>query len=109
MAEPMASFRREDADHATCLVVEGEVDLANVDEFDEQLARLVDDAHSPAILDLRGLTFFGSTALGVVIVAHERAEAHGVQLLIRPSPMVLRVVHITGLDSQLHLGVTRPR
>ena len=104
MAEPMARFVRCDADNAACLVVEGEVDLANVDDFKRRLTRLVDDAHSPAILDLRRLSFFGSTALNAVIVAHQHAETQGVQLCIRPSPMVLRVIHIAGLDNTLHLG-----
>ena len=95
---------REDDDEATRLVVAGDVDLANVDEFNQHLARLVDDAHSPAVLDLRQLTFFGSTALNSVLVAHQRAVAENVQLVIRPSPMVLRVIHICGLDIMLHLG-----
>jgi anti-anti-sigma factor len=104
MAKPLVHYIREDDDAVTRLVVVGDVDLANVDEFNEHLARLVDDAHSPAVLDLRRLTFFGSTALNSVLVAHRRAEAEGVQLVIRPSPMVLRVIHICGLDSMLHLG-----
>src|SRR5436189_31792 len=104
MTAPTARFMRYDADNAPCLVVEGDVDLANVDEFNGHLTCLVDEAHSPAILDLRSLSFFGSTALSAVIVAHQRAEARGVDLVIRPSPVVVRVIRITGLDSTLHLG-----
>ena len=104
MTEQVAQYTRADCDKAPCLVVAGDVDLANVDEFTAHLTRLVDDAHSPAILDLRAMTFFGSTALDAVIGAHQRAKARGVQLRIRPSPMVLRVIHITGLDNTFNLG-----
>ena len=75
MAEAFAHDTRADDNAATRLIVAGDVDLANVDEFTEQLTRLVDDAQSPAVLDLRQMTFFGSTALDAVIVAHQRAEA----------------------------------
>jgi|SRR6476469_4812275 len=103
MPGEMARFVREDSDAATCLVVTGEVDLANIDEFNEQLTRLVDDAHSPAILDLRQLAFFDSTALNAVVRAHRRAEAQGVRLFVWPSPMARRVINITGLESWLNL------
>ena len=102
MAESAARYTREDSD-AACLVVAGDVDLANVDELTEHLACLVDDARSPAVLDLREMTFFGSTALTAVLVAHERAEAQGVQLYIRPSRMALRVIAVTGLDGVLNI------
>ena len=100
MTEVAARYTREDKDVA-CLVVEGDVDIANVDEFKEHLAQLVDDAESPAVLDLRRLTFFGSTALSAVLDAHERAGTRSVQLLIRPSPIALRVIRATGLDHVL--------
>jgi len=104
MAETTARYERADGDNTTYLVVEGEIDLANVCEFNRHLARLVGEARSPAVLDLRGLTFFGSTALNAVIAAHTCAETRGVQLRIRPSPLVLRVIHVAGLDSTLHIG-----
>ena len=78
MAEPMARYGREDTGAAPRLVVVGEVDLANVDEFSDHLACLVDDANSPAVLDVRGLTFFGSNALNAVLVAHKRPPRHKV-------------------------------
>ena len=102
MAESAARYTRED-DNVACLLVEGDVDIANVDEFIEHLAQLVDDAQSPAVLDLRRLTFFGSTALSAVLDAHERAETRGVQFLVRPSPIALRVIRATGLDDVLNL------
>jgi anti-anti-sigma factor len=88
--------------------VEGEVDLSNIDEFTEQLERLVDDAHSPVVVDLRALSFFDSTALNAVVGAHRRADAQGVQLWVWPSPTALRVIHITGLDTWLNLGGDPP-
>jgi anti-anti-sigma factor len=105
MADREARFVRCDTDNVPCLVVDGDVDLVNVDTFNRYLTHLVADAHSTAVLDLRSLTFFGSTALNAVIAAHQCAEAHRVHLLVRPSPMVLRVVHAAGLDSWLNLGV----
>jgi len=41
-----------------------------------------------------------------MICANRCAESRGVQLLVRPSPIVFRVIHITGVDSSLNLGET---
>ena len=76
----------------------------HVDEFSTHLAQLVGDAQSPAVLDLRRLKFFGSTALNAVLEAHERAETRGVQLLIRPSPIALRVIRAARLNDVLKIG-----
>jgi anti-anti-sigma factor len=51
------------------------------------------------VLDLSQLTFIDSSGLGALHAAKQRAIKNGVTLVVsRPSPMVHRVLEITGLD-----------
>lgn len=54
------------------------------------------------ILDLNGVTFLDSSALGVLVAARKSADQHGTQFgLARPGPMVTMVLQITGLYDEL--------
>jgi len=97
MDEGIASFRRQDRPEAVCLVVEGEVDLADIAEFHQAAAALIADARSPAVLDLTGVTFFNSSGIGCLATAEKAAESQGVHLVVEASPAVRRVLDIVGL------------
>jgi anti-anti-sigma factor len=85
------------------LCVAGEIDIANIDEFDAALCALLAEASS-AVLDLTEVTHFGSTAIGALICAHTLAGERAVRMVIRPSPIVRRVLEITSLDRTFALA-----
>src|SRR3954469_20688283 len=103
MNEQIVSFRRADRPEAVCLVMDGEIDLAGKNVFDDAIATLVDDANSPAVVDLTRVTFFNSTGIRVLITAQEAAADRDVQLVIEPSPAVRHVLEITGLTQTFEL------
>lgn len=80
--------------------VTGEVDAHSVTVVDAALADV--DPTNEVCLDLSGVTFIDSSGLRALVAAHKRAEAAGGGLVIvDPSPPVLRLLGLTGLDQVL--------
>jgi anti-anti-sigma factor len=86
------------------LVVTGEIDLDVADSFRNALHSAIDAAHSPAYVDLSGVTFFNSTGIGVLVESQQLADERGVQLVVDPSPAVTRVLELTGLLDEFTFG-----
>ena len=86
------------------LVVVGEVDLAVRDELRAGIRQLLADAHSPAYIDLSGVTFFDSTGVHALIDAREAAREHGVELIIEPSERVTMTLNVIGLADHFAWG-----
>jgi anti-sigma B factor antagonist len=77
------------------LVAEGELDVATLDRLREHL----DDHHVRAI-DLAGVTFIDSSALAVLVAAHQARGSDGL-VLRQPSDAVRRLLEVSGLDQYL--------
>jgi anti-sigma B factor antagonist len=89
---------------AGCVVVRpaGEIDLSNTDALRGHLSSLVERGH--VVLDLSGVSFLDSTALGVLITVRRRAADRGTSIhLAGAYGTALRVLQITGLDAHLDL------
>jgi anti-sigma B factor antagonist len=88
---------------AGCVVVRpaGEIDLSNTDALRGHLSSLVERGH--VVLDLSGVSFLDSTALGVLITVRRRAADRGTSIhLAGAYGTALRVLQITGLDAHLN-------
>jgi len=94
--EQLMTVRRDRACRPV-LVVTGEIDLAVVPAFRSALHQLIADAHSPAYVDLTGVTFFDSSGIKTLLDAQARADEAHVRLVISPSRPVLRTLEILGL------------
>lgn len=103
----LATLVREADARETRLMVAGEIDLNNVDEFDAALRTLLDET-PVAVLDLTEVTHFGSTALGALIGANNLAGERDVRMVVRPSHIVRRVLEVTMLDQTFELSDSRP-
>ena len=78
------------------LALVGELDQAGVPELEARLASCDGDV----VLDCSGLTFVDASGLGLFLRARVACEARGVTFtLAEPSPRVLRLLSITGLDA----------
>jgi len=96
----MKSFRLTER-HARpgCLeiLVEGEVDLVVVDKLDEALER-ADSQCKEVMIGLQGCEFIDSTAIAVIVRAHNRMAAEGRRVAVYgSSSQVQRILSITGL------------
>ncbi len=80
------------------VVVRGEIDVATAPTLREHLYAAVDRSSGPVIVDLLGVTFIDSTALGVLIGTRERAEQRGTGLrLVVEEARIIKIFEITGL------------
>ena len=100
----LADFTLEVHESEPVLVVAGELDLANKDEFLDQLRGLVAAAHSPAVVDLSGVSFLGSSAISALVKVNHEATERGVTLVLAaPSSFVRKVLDLTDLSSVFEL------
>lgn len=78
----------------------GELDLATAPELSCRLASIYGDTE----VDCSKLDFVDAVGLGVFVAAYRRCDRHGWKFaLVEPSPLLLRLLGITGLDAILHV------
>ena len=83
--------------------VTGELDIASSQTLERELSQLQADAL--VIVDLRKVTFIDSTALGVLVRAHQQASEQGRRLgLVHADGQVSRLLSLTGLEHELLLA-----
>jgi anti-sigma B factor antagonist len=81
------------------IVLTGEVDIYTAPRFKETMLDLLDAGAQKLVVDLSGVTFIDSTALGVLIGGLRRVnDAGGAMALVVTTSAVERVLTITGLD-----------
>jgi anti-sigma B factor antagonist len=101
--DEQATFCRADAPDAARLHVTGEIDLAVAGSFASAVKALVDTDTPTVTIDMRGVTFFNSTGIGVLCDAAESARRRKVTLIVEPSDHVRRTLEITGLTGNFDL------
>ena len=88
------------ADGVTVLAVAGELDLAIVPQLDAALEQLLPD--QPSFIDVAGVTFLASSAIGVIVRHATRLGTTGGSLRLRnPSEPIQYVLSVTGLTDLL--------
>ena len=98
MNDSPTEFLRSDVGGERTLAIIGEVDLAVKTQLNLELADLLAEAHSPALVDLSRVTFMDSTGLNAFCDADREGRALGVPLVLIGVPDgVRRVLDITGL------------
>ena len=102
---------RTEADHsaATVVVVNGDVDLGTAPDFEDELARSVEqNLGSGLVIDLTGVTFIDSTGLNALVRAFERQRLLGSSLaLVTDDSRVAMMLEVTRLDRVLRHYATR--
>ncbi|MCA3005661.1 MAG: STAS domain-containing protein [Planctomycetaceae bacterium] len=97
----MSTLSVQEVRHADRVVVtmSGSADLANEAVLEREVNRLSAGRPGLIILDLSGLTFLASLALGQLLTLHRTVRSYGGSLkLVRPSPLVFAVLHRSKLD-----------
>ena len=94
--EPIASVERTDG---ACVVsLAGELDLYNANAVRDVLLECCAESPDRLIVDLSGVKFIDSTALGVLIEARTRMPNRRGFLLAAPGLETRRALEISGLD-----------
>lgn len=94
------SFKIDDevVDGVPVVSASGEIDVATAPPLRDRLQALTTSGKSTVVVDLLGVTFLDSTALGVLVGALKRCrEAGGDLPLVIDEPRILKVFEITGL------------
>ena len=87
-------------DSVSVVTVTGEIDVATAPDLRECLLAQEADRVSAIVVDLTGVSFIDSTALGVLVGAYRRQEdAGGALKLVVTESRILKVLEITDLAS----------
>jgi anti-sigma B factor antagonist len=90
--------------------VVGEIDAATAPLFAERLDEVIEADHRNVAVDLAELTFMDSAGLVVLIHGRQRLERTGRRMLIaHPSPTIVRLLEIAGLDEWFDMEPSPPR
>jgi anti-sigma B factor antagonist len=90
------------------LTLTGEVDLYTAPRFKDDLVALIESDVAAVVIDLSGVTFIDSTALGVIISGVKRLHEHDGRLaIVAGSRPVVRILDITGLNKVLTIFDTK--
>jgi anti-anti-sigma factor len=82
----------------------GEVDLCTAGRLAQVLAGLRRDGHRVVVVDLAGVALCDAAGLAVLLRGHLDLRASGAQLVLTsPSPLVWRVLQLSGLGAVLTL------
>ncbi|MGH9089447.1 MAG: STAS domain-containing protein [Acidimicrobiales bacterium] len=85
----------------------GEIDVATAPPLRDRLQALTASGKSTVVVDLLGVTFLDSTALGVLVGALKRCRESGGDLpLVITEPRILKVFEITGLTDVFPIHAT---
>ncbi|MEA2156336.1 MAG: hypothetical protein QOE11_2476 [Solirubrobacteraceae bacterium] len=83
------------------LALQGELDLATVGALADQLREVWSRDVQGIEIDLRDLTFIGSSGVAALLEANSRARDRGCALtLVRGTAAIHRIFELTGIESQ---------
>lgn len=86
----------------------GELDLLTSSEFRDCLVSATGEGAERVVVDLTGVTFIDSSALGALVGGARRSAERGAELMIVcPAGSVARVIEITGLNRAFAIYPTR--
>ena len=98
---------------AVLVHVKGEIDSSTAGELRSQLESALQQAggHESRLLivDLEGVTYFGSAGLNAVLDCHKQGLRTGISVrLVADNDLVVRPIEVTNLDSLLDLYPALP-
>ena len=83
------------------VAVTGDIDIHTAPQLEQCLAGLLAEGRTEVVVDLAGVSFLDSSALGVLIEARTKLEDRTTFLLAAPGLETHRALSISGLDQHL--------
>ena len=110
MVEP-ADFHVEllrSAGDVAVVEASGELDIVTSPDFRDCLLGAIEEGAARVVVDLSGVAFIDSSALGALVGGARRSAELGSELMIVcPAGSVARVIEITGLNRAFAIYATR--
>jgi anti-sigma B factor antagonist len=104
----MFTLDHDPVDGSHLIVASGELDLASTSEMSAIFAMSAAGPQVSVVLDLMGVDFIDSSALGTILRAAQQLEAVGKRLhVVAPDGPVKRLLEITGTAQRFTLHTTR--
>lgn len=95
---------RDLSDGWTSLAVEGEIDLATVEELQKAINGVVDNGGGNLVIDLTGSSFMDSTGLKALVMASRRFDEQGRSFAIAVSGgPVSRLIDLSGVNTSIRI------
>jgi anti-anti-sigma factor len=94
MTQARFSVTRPTAGHSAVVAVSGDIDLANVDEFKDAMARACIGSAALTV-DLTGVSYCDSAAVRALFALAATTE---LSMIVRPSGHITTLLAISGLD-----------
>jgi len=92
------------------LALQGEVDIYSAPQFKEVMIQSIDEGAKHIVVDLAGVTFIDSTALGVLVSGAKRVRPqNGTLDIVCHDENITRIFEITGLDRIFGIYPTREK
>lgn len=89
---------------AHIILVRGEIHVSTAPEFAQRLTAAIESGKTRVVLDMAGVEFIDSTGLSVLLNGLRLvSQMHGRMALVTTNPTVLRLFHITNLDSTFEI------
>jgi anti-sigma B factor antagonist len=93
--------------NAHVVTLAGELDVATAPALQDELERVLAEGATDAVVDLLGVSFVDSVALGILVDASKQMKAHGGTLrIVCDDRRIARIIEITGLDRVLRIHTT---
>lgn len=86
------------------LHAEGELDVSNVDVFEDCLRAAEASEAGHVLVDLNDLSFMDSAGLRALLMASRRVRRNSRRLSVRATGAVRRIIELTGMATYLALG-----
>jgi anti-sigma B factor antagonist len=108
MSRPSLTMDVTVGDDRATVKLRGEIDLATAREVEERAGQLLRRPIGHLTLDLREVRTVDSVGLAALLRVGRRADAATCAfVLLNPSPLVRRALHVTGLSRVLTVEITR--
>jgi anti-sigma B factor antagonist len=89
------------------VAVSGEIDVATAPQLRECLHHVITEGNATVALDLLGVSFLDSTALGVLVGGLKRCrELGGDMRIVVVDPRIIKIFEITGLTNVFNISET---
>ena len=104
------TFKAERTGDAAVATLAGELDMAATFRIEPELERLTRNTDvTTLVVDMAGVEFMDSSALGLLLATEQRLRANGIRFVIaNPSKSVRRMLALTGAGDALSITTSPP-
>jgi anti-sigma B factor antagonist len=98
--------QRELDERTNVIAIKGDLDLFAAPNLKWALVDLLNAGYSQVVVDLSGVTFIDSTAVGVLVGVNRSLDAGARLAIVCDQPNVLKIFGVSGLDAMFEIFST---